>query len=248
MTGLGKLLVFANVALSLVFLALAVGTYTNRLNWFSYQKEGGEKVIGKVQQLQDRVNELVKARDPAEARYYLATNQLAYLESERDQRTRWYAEQLAAVQSGADPVYELALPGGLDPTGKLVVPNKAERKAVVVQGMTMDGKVDNLPTQTITTYREQVANRQFTLDGLIKQTDALVAEHKKLTEIIAAPKTGLRDQINVQLGFQAEARSELNYLAPLLTNRTAEALLLLQRTEQLRKRLAELQAAGLAEK
>ena len=58
MTKLGKWLVLINVALSLVFLAWAVGLYSNHINWATPPSDGGQRVQGMVDELKDQITRL----------------------------------------------------------------------------------------------------------------------------------------------------------------------------------------------
>jgi hypothetical protein len=255
MTAIGKLCVLITVTLSLVFLTLALATVTNRLDWFSYKKENGDQVIGIVAQREARIKDLVAPRDTAEARSSVATAQLVKLEDMRPRRAAWYANQLVVVQTGkegvnkvADPVKEL--PGISEtptnpgiPPGLIDIEPMAARAVVNVSFKGKDG-----PALPIDEAFAVIQQRQADILAEQKAIEMLIKEHAKLTAQIATPKTGLRDQINMQLGYQAESRAEAENLLPLLTNRTAEANLLLRRTGALERRLEELKKAGLAEK
>jgi hypothetical protein len=255
MTAIGKLCVLFTVTLSLAFLTLAIATYTNRLDWFSYKKENGDAVIGIVARGEARIKELVTPRDTAEARSYTATAQLVRLEDMRPRRAAWYANQLVIVQTGKDgankvtdavkelpPVMETPATSAV-PAGLLDIDPMAARATVNV---VYEGK--DRPALPIDEAFATIQQRQADIQAEQKAIEDLIKQHAKLTAQIALPKTGLRDQINMQLGYQAEARAEIENLRPLKANRTAEADLLLRRTGALERRLDELKKAGLAER
>ena len=62
MTRYGKILVFVNLALSVTFLAWSIGLVSNRIYWHTPPADGGEKVIGQVDQLKAQIKDLVEAR------------------------------------------------------------------------------------------------------------------------------------------------------------------------------------------
>src|SRR5262245_19824709 len=110
MTKLAKVLVFVALAFSITFLAWSVGMVTNRIYWHTPPADGGQKVIGKVNQLKGRVKELVDARsgsNPAElggadGRWYANTIRLHALEAQRPKNQQFYADQIKVVRTGTD--------------------------------------------------------------------------------------------------------------------------------------------------
>src|SRR5439155_8533547 len=100
MTKLGKWLVFINLTLSLLFLAWAIGLYTNQVHWNTPPSDGGQKVQGMVKELQDEINQLANARTSAEERWNSGTVLVRALETERPQRNTYYATLLRSARFG----------------------------------------------------------------------------------------------------------------------------------------------------
>src|SRR5579871_5376955 len=105
MTKLGKILVFVTLALSVTFLAWSIGLVTNRIYWHTPPAAGGEKIVGKVDQLKSRIKELVEARSGsnpnelggADGRWYADTFRELGDEAQRPKNRAFYANQLKAV-------------------------------------------------------------------------------------------------------------------------------------------------------
>ena len=57
-TKLGKWLVFINVTLSLVFLAWAIGLYTNQVHWNTPPGDSGQRIQGMVDELKGEITQL----------------------------------------------------------------------------------------------------------------------------------------------------------------------------------------------
>src|SRR5262245_16002564 len=100
MTKLGKWLVLINVMLSLVFLAWAVGLYSNRINWATPPSDSGQRVQGMVDELKEQITRLVAARDAADARWFDATGRVLALEMDRPARQKYYADLTRSVRQG----------------------------------------------------------------------------------------------------------------------------------------------------
>src|SRR2546423_15555973 len=100
MTKLGKWLVVINVTLSLMFLAWAVGLYTNHINWATPPSDGGQRVQGMVEELKAEVTRLVAARDAADQRWYDSTARVVALETERPARQAYYADLMRSARRG----------------------------------------------------------------------------------------------------------------------------------------------------
>src|SRR5437660_12509342 len=100
MTKLGKWLVLINLTLSLVFLAWAVGLYTNQVNWNTPPADGGQRVQGMVDELKAEITQLAAARDSAEERWHSGTALVRALENERPARRQYYATLLRSVTQG----------------------------------------------------------------------------------------------------------------------------------------------------
>src|SRR5437016_7475397 len=98
MTKLGKWLVFINVTLSLIFLAWAVGLYTNQVHWNTPPSDGGQRVQGMVDELKAEITQLAEAQKSAEERWHKGGELVRSLENERPRRLEYYATLLRSAQ------------------------------------------------------------------------------------------------------------------------------------------------------
>lgn len=256
MTFLGKLAVLFQAALSLLFLALAVGVYTQRVNWPNTTTETGSKIAGRVELLQEKIKKLAVSRDDADYRYFTNRKEVAAREAERPGRQKWYADAIAGVKTGksADgskdmtpPVVIIPGPGanGLFDIAKATDPFKLVAEV---------GKGE-VEAKSLAEYAKEFA--EITKNIAAKQEEylALIAEEKRLTaDIVGGTYTikkdgeevevnvpkGLRKLLAEQLDFAARSKDEQEALMPEVANRWAEAQLQLKRKATLEARRAEL--------
>lgn len=233
MTMLGKILVFLNLILSLVFASWAVAVFTQRVNL-------SDKNDGRVQQLRE---ELTKWNGPdgktgprpmAEARWLTALAEVRAAETLREKNQKWYEVNKSYLENGAgakgDPVKRVAYVGGV-----------LEREGSLPKLVTVNDK-QGKPLEPRT--------------GLLKQRDALTEEIAKVqTEIRqlavdAAKLTNEAERVFIEIGRTAQARegsvAEQRYLERLLYNVQVEGELLLERQAELQTRLNELKSTRTA--
>src|SRR5438105_12187392 len=96
MTLLGKIMVFVNVALSLVFLFWATGLFQNRIDYTVEHKARSEE----IERLKKVLAGQGDAGPGAEARWQLAVNQLKATEARRPVLQKFYADKLELLRSG----------------------------------------------------------------------------------------------------------------------------------------------------
>lgn len=242
MSRLGRILVFVNLALSLIFVAWSVGLYSQQVPWKTYRTSDGETVRGRIDVLKEDVQHAVEARDRAEARYLLAHADLLRLDQELPKRRAFFDEQLklATTGIGADgkpdphPVRRPKLEGelvGLDRT-KWPVQQVGGKDALSYQG-----------------YRDALhktsADLQFTVDETKKQvsrTTELTTEiegTKPFADAYTAAEKGLRGQLRDARTLRRNALLEGQYLQTPITNYKVELELLQRRGEALEARLKE---------
>jgi hypothetical protein len=257
MTKYAKILIAVNLALSLILCAWAAGVYGNRIDFTEKGKLGEEK---------KRLDEAVKARDLALARYDAAKANLLQAEAQRPQLQKWYQEQLALLQTGKNaagqpvnnPVQEIEYKKGLlqlDKDGRPVlaaIPWNRPQQALL--------DLDRLGQEYDKTVTEIRAEKE--------KLDGVVAEEKRLTEEIngdGQKKKGLRKQLeevqeamlnslgekeflrrlekaNVYLVLPSipDKEGEHEHLMRTLYNRKIEAQSQLRRKKELDSRLEEL--------
>jgi hypothetical protein len=247
MTTIGKVLVYVTVLLSGLFLAFAVAVYSQRLPWFTYTPEGGEKVVGIIDQAREEMARIIEARNLAEVRWAANANRLQALDRLVPQRRAFYANTLKAMTDGTDsagmavriPVQQFPKDEDRDGLADL----KPTDVAV---------KINDADALALKAYAREIDARQADIKALQDEFVKLVDEEKKLTEKLNGYTAdgmmvkGLRQLLAEQEDFARRLRDEQDHLQPQLANRWAEAQLLLKRNALLEARKAELKKAATA--
>jgi hypothetical protein len=243
MTRIGKVLIFINLALSVGFLAWTVGLVTNRIYWNTPPADGGEKVVGQVDQLKARIKDLVEARSGtdgnggADLRWYYNTQRLHAVEAERPRRQAYYREQLKIVQTGTDlagkpvepPVQQLAFA----PDGRLNWSKKTGQPPV---------RIDGQPALSVQGYERKTKATLEEMNDDQKTVAETVKKIAGLTQQLNASR-GLRERLAEQEDLARNTKAEIAYLQTPLTTYTVETQLLKRRQNALEGRLRELAAA-----
>lgn len=236
MTRLGKVLVFLNLTLALVFAAWALAVYTQRVDWLDRKKDqADERSWGRIAVLKDdiaRVNgsgDRPGPRGLAELRWLSALAEVRAAEAQRLANQQWYAAQLADLENGqADPV-------------KRVVYQKGE--VVVQKGLPLLEVVKDQGGAPLKAHTELVAE-QAKLNTALAQEQAQIAalaeEARKQTEAVLE----LFKQIERTTQARQASEEEQRYLEQILYNVQVEAELLQARQVELEARLTELKASA----
>jgi len=241
MTFFGKLIVCVNVVVSLLFLAFAIGTYTQRIDWFNRRPEGGEEIKGKVSVLQAKLGDLIEAKSRAESRWTSTRTELLALEVKRPERQDYYKANLILAETGqykgqpvANPIRALKI----DANGEIILagptdPAPNDRPLIEIRPGT--------PLTSLSAYDQLIAGSHTDIKTVQEELKKLIDEQKELTnKIIDTDQKGLRTLIKEQMVIEQLAQDEIAYLQPFLTNRRAESMLLLKRRDALQARLTEL--------
>ena len=243
MTYFGKVLIFLNLMLSVIFAGWAVGIYTNRIDWAPAHTLFGDPIEdrpGRVAILGEEVKGSGGARDLAEARWQYASVNLTRQEQHRIGYQQWYAQELATVRTGigADgkeaefPVRQLIR----DPqTGDLEKdPVKDKKKA---------DTFNDEPLKALDYYNEQYKDLVKKLDDLQKEYNQMAEKaRKQAVEINGIPGKvfGLRNEVLNLKSYLRNATDEMVYLRPLYDSTDAELNTMRKRNLALEKRLKEL--------
>jgi hypothetical protein len=250
MTLLGKLLVFATVALSFLMLSWAAALYTNRIDWSANPpKEGNPEgvMVGRKKRVETayvalgvadaRWRDALRGSDAKENPHY---GLLAW-EQQRPANRVLYAQALQALQSG---------PGG-DKTKPVARIKTTEDGRPVVDPRT--GLPELVPAERRKAKAEDKGEplfcAQFYVDRLADLTQQIqtqqdkyqkaVKEEAALQEQIIGPK-GLRQRIIDEQTKNKRVDEELKDLAGRKTNSLVDTELLLARRAQLERRIEEL--------
>jgi hypothetical protein len=255
MTAFGKLLVFVQFILSIVFLTWAIGLYSQRIDWAPGKTLLGDpipEVKGRVGELADEIKTFVGdakdkdgSRDKAELRWQTAYQGLADATKSREEYQRWYKDQLSLAQRGEDtlgrrpadaPVRHLVY----NPNGTLKMdPDLKVRPAVQSFGA---------PVKSVEDYYKESDQLQKDVEKAQEKLYETVVEAEKITrEIVGSPTNyGLRRNLRDEEAYYRNALEEQRYLEPVYNGRTAEFEVVKKRNAQLERRKQELSAAAAA--
>jgi hypothetical protein len=239
-TLIGKLLVFLIVATSVMFAGMALGLYTNRINWAGAAGSGPGEAPGELAKRQEEVKHLREALERGRSRWSQAlyspgdpknANQvpgLVTLERARATLKNWYAAQLQLPKTGkdaagnqvADPVKPLLYKDGYLQRDKDGYPAFGDKLDLTYQ----EDYVRQLD-QTENDIKAEIAAVKQKQDDLAKLTDEI---------------KGVRVLLEEEALAQRNSLAELKYLEPFLYNGEVESQLLLKRQRSLQARLDEL--------
>jgi hypothetical protein len=247
MTGLGKLLLLANLAASLVLAGLAFGIYTNRIDWpGTAPASSGEKTVSEFAQKKTEVEDAQKAASLALTRFEEAGVRLVHLENRRPEDQKLYAKQLEILE-GKD-----ANGNALQDQVKILSTRTAGAGKAVPDEYGMAILEEKAPPRALQSRRAFIEELTSTEDKIHKKIDAVTALVKQQQELtqeingIAGMQKGLRDLLAEETQAKQKAIEELESLRPLRYNRQVEAELLQKRQHSLQARLEELKNVGMA--
>ncbi len=242
LTRLGQRLVLANLVLSVLFVAWAVGLATNQIPWNTPK---GAPVPGLVEELTREITRLGAARDAADARTAVASTELQRLEAQRPVNQTFYANMLRSARQGDvasinPPVQQLQLQGS-------DVIAKASGRAVEINGQ---------PALSRAGYEKAIQDTLQEIQKAQAEVTRLVAETQKLTvlvngtkprdQAVTAEEKGLRVLLAEQEELAKALRLEQQYILSPITYYTLQTEQLRQRQTALASRLAEIRSAAAA--
>lgn len=244
MTKFGKILVFANLTLSLIFATWAVAVFTQRVDFSEKKKDASdERSWGRVAKLKDELTQWngdgkAGRRPWAEARFLSGLRDLRGEEKRRKDYQDWYADQLAALVDGnakgkpvADPVKRVSVVGGVVEMEKTGLPKL----------LTINDK-GGQPLKP----RNGLTQQQADLDMQIKKVqDEIVALRKQADKLTGEIEGKFRDLERAAQARQGSVE-EQRYLERALYNVQVEGELLLDRQQELEARLRELKSTRAA--
>jgi hypothetical protein len=241
MTQLGKVLVFLNLVLSIVFVAWAVGLVTNQVPWSTPPSTDGQRVQGMVDELRAEIDRLTRssggrsARDAADANWAAGVAELNRLERDRPTNQRFYQDLLRSARQGGvqgidPPVQQLQF------QNNQLVLNRTGRPPVAFDGR---------PALSVAGYEQAKQETLQKFQQAQAEVQQLSEEEKKLTlqivgtkppgQAITPEEKGLRLQLAELDALVKNLQLEQQYLRSPLTYFTLQ-------TEQLRRRQAALAA------
>ena len=259
MTTIGKWFVLFCFAASMFLLACAIGVYTSHIKWVMTQEEKGKvkaaasaearrEVLaaegGIIDRLEDRIADLVFARDRAERRYDRESALIPALEGKRRDRQAFYKNKLNLLRTGKDdkdqlvvsPVQQLEPGEGEVLAANLIGPNVISSRGEALRSH--EAYKDAFKTVNVEIATEQT------------RIETAQTAHASLTQQIQGDsanlvlKPGLLRLKDLQDDATARFVAQREYLLPVIANRFAETSLLLTRQKALMTRKQELDQAA----
>jgi hypothetical protein len=260
MTFYARILIVANLALSLILMAWAASAYSSRTDF-----------AAKLNEEKKRLDEAGNARNLAMARYDAAKYSLQQAEDLRPKLQQWYQEQITQLETGKNPAGQLVA----NPVQELWY----EKGALQIDPTTSRPRLREIawnrplqPLLDLDRLRQEYEKTVQAIRAEKEQLDTVLAEEKQLTEEIngdGQKKKGLRRQLeDVQeatlnsLGEKeflrrlekagvylvlpaiSDKEGEHEHLMRTLYNRKIEAQSQLRRQKELESRLQELKNAA----
>jgi hypothetical protein len=238
-TMFGKILIFANLVLSLVFATMALGIYTNRIDWPGTASPlvQGEKVLGEHARLREEIRDQEKVASAALTRWLDLTKQVADLERNRPIALAWYADKINILDTGKDRAGKAeAVTALVHKDGNLLFQN----------GQPVPGPNPNQPLQPTSFYLAAFGKNAADIKTQVEATNKALLDAEDLTVRInglMGKQKGLRDLLWEEETAHRNALEELEHVKPFRYNRQAEAELLSKRQQALEARVDELKKA-----
>ncbi|MGE3805380.1 MAG: hypothetical protein AB7K24_11965 [Gemmataceae bacterium] len=238
MTRLGKALVYLNLILSLGLATMALGIYTNRIDWAGKATAGERE--GEHARLRAEIQSQYEIYAMARRAYDDEAVALFQIEELRPKERQWHNEQLSLLETGinlagqpvpddlAVKIFNYDEKGRLrtDPTGRPMMMAHPDKRL-------------KPRAKLVAVLREE----EQKIEELIKQIDKLVAEEIRLTFYLEGKpgeQKGLYGLL-AELDFaRKQSLAEADFVKPLRVTRALEAQSLMARRLQLLARIEEL--------
>jgi hypothetical protein len=238
----GKIALFVNLALSILFAFLGFGIYSQRINWTD--KKIGERE-GEYQQRKAEIDKLQQARNRVDLRWATALKSPAgvlALEAFRPQQQAWYQQQVEILKTG-DANQKIL---GIDfDQGRIRIDPRSGRP---MMSMIVDQSKKPIPgLYSLQVLNEAYRRIQKDIVAKTEEIEKLIQEEKQLTEQLGDGKVqGLRFDLAQQQLAEKKSLGEQEYLQPLLYNCMVKRQSLEDRQKVLENRLKKLQTSSVA--
>jgi hypothetical protein len=246
----GKIALFVNLALSVLFAFLGFGIYSQRINWTD--KKIGER-DGKYQLKDLRIRDLKAARDRVEARWATALKSpevpgrspggILAMEASRPRKQAWYKQQIEILKTGDanQKILDIDFDQGLIRLNPPVT-GLPEMKEVTDQSKK---PIPGLASLLI--LNEAYSRIQKDIVTKTGEIEKLIQEERLLTEQLGDGKVrGLHFDLAQQQLAEKRSLDEQEYLQPLLYNSMVKRQSLEDRRRVLEGRVKKLQASSVA--
>jgi hypothetical protein len=254
-TRLGKILVVLTTALSWSLAVWAYGAYTLAIDWgwsqqFSRKDVEKKRIPSEMDKRKQEVEEARAAAELAQAALRAAQKNLHVARMRYPENHLWYNAQLKLLATGQGKiaVHEIQF----DKTGKMMLAGNSPLGLPVLAKQPAPGL--NLSEQGLRAELQSLEGEKGQLDVQIAALKKLDKEQKAITERLSPLKgpngqvvrKGLDDLAEVEAQTQFGLREEMDRLRPLWTRELSNAQLLLERRDNLRRRVEELQESAKA--
>lgn len=239
LTTVGKIALFANLALSLMFAFWGFGIYSQRINWTNTKL--GER-DGEYTKRDAQIKRLNDARARVEARWLAALKSpggVLALEAVRPTKQDWYRKQLEVLRTGGanERLGRIEFEQGrikIDPKTGLPV-------------MSVLADETKQPIPSLQVLNDTYTRVQRDVVAATEQIEKLEREEQELTQQLGDGKVaGLHFDLAQQQLVEKHALDEQEYLQPLLYNSMVEQQSLENRQKALEDRVKRLQALSVA--
>jgi hypothetical protein len=242
----GKIALFANLALSILFAFLGFGIYSQRINWTD--KKIGER-DGEYQQRKAEIDKLAfgpqSSRTRVEARWANALKSPAgvrALEAFRPHRQAWFGQQIDILKTG-DANQKIL---GIDyDQGRIRID---PRTGMPVMSVVVDQSKKAVPgLHSLKVLNEMYGRIQKEIVAKTEEVRKLIQEEDALTDQLGDGKVrGLLFDLAQQQLAEKKSLNEQEYLQPLLYNCMVKRQSLEDRQKVLENRLKKLQTSSVA--
>jgi hypothetical protein len=237
MNRIGKSLVLANTAASIIALSWAAGVYFQFTDWGwkEPRSELGLRIPSEYDKRTAAFNEAKRARDMAIPALAPAWASLHAAEERFPQNHLFYKQELARLRSATDPieVKQISKKGG---PVVLDTPGKPIGKPV------LEDKVEGV-TKSYDAYLADLKNINEQIKKEIVQIRDWTAKAEKITFQLGGKDkntVGIYDLVEAEKKAQDQARSEKDYLQPIWASARNQAEVLSELREHLEEQLKRL--------
>jgi hypothetical protein len=240
MTMAGKIALFVNLALSLMFAVWGFGICSQRVNWTDKklgEREGKYAIwASEIKQFQD------SSRSRVDRRWLESTQSLRRLEALRPKKQEWYNQQINLLKAG-DANQKIL---GIDfDQGQI----KMDRTSgLPVMKVITDQANKPMPgLASLQVLHDAYMNIQGRIVTTTAEIEKLVQDEKQLTEQLGDGKVrGLRFDLAQHQLAEKQSLDEQEFLQPLLYNSMVKEQSLKDRQRVLEGRVKEMQTSSVA--
>lgn len=254
---LGKILVLLNLAISGLFLAFALGIFTNTIDWGwkEPRKVVDERIPSELDKRMAALDQANREREYAKKRVLQAQRNRLGVEPVWPENKLWYTRRLDSLLSTAplqdDPFFQNGIP-------KLVIQNgqpeldKSGRPKTAEPWEFVDpaDKTRKVVLQkSLPGYLKEIGDLQQEIINLNQDIKQLIEKQKVITLALGGEvdenlkkkiRPGLYDLLDQESELQKQVKREIETIRPLWVQKLVDAELLLNRRNRLQLRLEEL--------